>query len=460
MNFCNFREKIEFLRDKKVYVGFSGGADSLALLLILHHFAEECNYKLIAIHCEHGIRGDESLRDMEFCRNFCVERRIELQIYQLEVPEKKLPSESIESCARRLRHEVFEKIAFLNGATETFVALGHHRDDAMENLFLRIFRGGNSSSLVNLKEFSQLKNVIYFRPLLPFSKLEIIDFLRQNGVQKFCSDFTNDDNSYLRNFVRNEVISKLKAAFPESYEGIYRSYQALSDDAAYLEKLAMTEFEKIKNCDSIESDFYRGVDKSLLIRILRYYLSCRVGEEFIPNHAWIKKFIDILNSGDNAPKKIELTSKFFYQCQHDKWFVTKVDTIEENELLWDIEQEKVVEFNRQKIIAELIDKLPDEVELKTVSLNECYMDLDLIGEKVLLSHRRAGDSIVRFGALLPSKVKKLIIDKKLNDIEKQKLIFFRTLDNEIFFISGLVHGKIGEISKKSRKIIKIRVEKI
>ena len=462
MDFCDFKEKFTFLREKNIYVGFSGGADSLALLVLLAHFREAYNFKLTAIHFEHGIRGEESLQDMEFCRDFCLERGIELQIYSLNVPQKKLPSESCESCARRLRQAHFREIIQNNGDNiESLVVLGHHADDMAENLLLRIFRGGNVSSLVNLRELVSIDDICYYRPLLSFSKGEVLQFLAGQGINQYCSDSTNSDSSYLRNFVRNEIFGKLKNNFSASYEGIIRSYEALLDDAEVLEKYAKIEYEKIRASHQIENEFYRKLDKALLIRVLRYYISSLIGESFIPNYAFMDKFLAIVNSESPSGKKIQLNSEYNYICTRNKWELVKCESLVLEDVEWDYISQNEVVYNNHLITAELLEFSDvNEQNLTEVTLLETYLDAELIGEKLILSSRKDGDTILRFAGKSATKVKKLIIDKKLTETQKRNLIFFRNENGEIIFISGLEHGKIGKISKKSRKIIRIRVEKI
>ena len=130
------------------------------------------------------------------------------------------------------------------------------------------------------------------------------------------------------------------------------------------------------------------------------------------------------------------------------------------DLQWNYAAQKQIEYNNQKVTAEFIEKLPAPQELKNLSCFECFLDADTIGNELILSNRREGDSIQCFGRTLPTNVKSLIVNKKLIDKHKGELIFFRTTENKIVFISGLSHSDFGKIHEKSRKILKISVEKI
>ena len=150
-----------------------------------------------------------------------------------------------------------------------------------------------------------------------------------------------------------------------------------------------------------------------------------------------------------------------FSLTRNKWELVKCESLVLEDVEWDYISQNEVVYNNHLITAELLEFSDvNEQNLTEVTLLETYLDAELIGEKLILSSRKDGDTILRFAGKSATKVKKLIIDKKLTETQKRNLIFFRNENGEIIFISGLEHGKIGKISKKSRKIIRIRVEKI
>ena len=136
--------KLKSLPEVNSYiVGFSGGADSTALLLLL----EEAFPCIEAVHLNHGLRGDAAAADEDWCRNFCRERGIPYVSVALNVPAKRCLGEGIEAAGRRLR------LAYWRDTTnsECAVALGHHADDCIEDLLLRATRGANSGGLTPMR---------------------------------------------------------------------------------------------------------------------------------------------------------------------------------------------------------------------------------------------------------------------------------------------------------------------
>ena len=154
MLYSDFEAKLLPCKNKNILLGFSGGADSCALFLILEHWSKKIPFNLTAVHFEHGLRGKASLNDAEFCRNTAEKYNVPFICYSLNVPENMLKNETIESAARRLRLTKWQELAAKTDKCE--IHLAHHADDLTENILLRLFRGANVSGLCGLREFSTI----------------------------------------------------------------------------------------------------------------------------------------------------------------------------------------------------------------------------------------------------------------------------------------------------------------
>ena len=183
----------------KILVGFSGGADSVALLLALYRLKELLGIELVAVHVNHGIR-EEAGEDAEFTRKFCEERGIKYFLVEEDVPkiarENKLTEEE---AGRNVRYEAFHSIAEKEGASK--IAVAHHRNDVAETLLLNLLRGTGLHGAGAIRAVRE--DII--RPLLCVTRQEIEEYLAGEGIS-FCHDVTNDENIHTRNKVRNELI--------------------------------------------------------------------------------------------------------------------------------------------------------------------------------------------------------------------------------------------------------------
>ena len=179
-------------KESPVLVALSGGADSVALLLVLHNLGYKCQ----AIHCNFHLRGEESNRDEEFVTSLCKRLGIALDIVHFDTTEyAKSHGISIEMAARELRYDAFEKQRKLIGAQA--IAVAHHRDDSAETLLLNLVRGTGIRGLRGI----QPKNGYIIRPLLCVGREDIIDYLKWRG-QDFVTDSTNLTSDYTRNKIR------------------------------------------------------------------------------------------------------------------------------------------------------------------------------------------------------------------------------------------------------------------
>ena len=148
---------------RTVYASFSGGADSLALLVRLSELGKTAPWEIRAVHFEHGIRGAESLADAEFCRTVCDRLGVPLQVISLNVPENLGTGEGVEAAARRLRLDAWRGIVVRTEKKPAAVALGHNADDRIESLFLRLMRGSNLSGLHALHAVRRFEDVLWIR---------------------------------------------------------------------------------------------------------------------------------------------------------------------------------------------------------------------------------------------------------------------------------------------------------
>lgn len=213
------------VRHVKTGVAVSGGVDSMVLLrLFMNSGADFC-----VINVEHGIRGESSVKDSEFVANFCKNHGIECfveSVNALEYAEKN--KISVELAARELRYAVFEK--YLADGTVKAIALAHHADDNAETVLMRLFRGTGVKGLKGIVERDN-----YIRPLLKYTREDILSYARENGVE-FVEDETNADSAYTRNFIRNELLPIVKEKYPSVVESIYRLSKNAEEIDAFLEK--------------------------------------------------------------------------------------------------------------------------------------------------------------------------------------------------------------------------------
>ena len=213
-------EKHNLLNPNELYiVALSGGADSVALLLLL----KNAHFNVHAAHCNFHLRGEESDRDEAFCVELCKGLGVELHRVHFDTREyAELHKVSIEMAARELRYKWFEQLRQDIGAAGICVA--HHRDDSAETVLLNLVRGTGLRGLTGI----QPRNGNILRPLLCVSRAEIETFLAEKG-QKYVTDSTNWDADVQRNVVRLAVLPLLRRLNPAVVENIQRTAENLAE---------------------------------------------------------------------------------------------------------------------------------------------------------------------------------------------------------------------------------------
>ena len=220
-------KKYNLLKANNLYlVALSGGADSVALLLLL----KEHGFNVHAAHCNFHLRGAESDRDEAFCVALCDSLGVELHRAHFDTIEyADLHKVSIEMAARELRYRWFGQLREDVGADAICVA--HHRDDSVETVILNMVRGTGVRGLTGIRP----RNGHVVRPLLCVSRVEIEDFLAKRG-QKYVTDSTNLEDEATRNKVRHHIIPELQQLNGKALENIQRmtermvAVDALLDD--------------------------------------------------------------------------------------------------------------------------------------------------------------------------------------------------------------------------------------
>ncbi len=222
--FCNEVNRVILnheliLPEEKVLVAISGGADSVALLMVLH----QLNYRCEAVHCNFHLRGEESNRDEKFVRDFCRSLSIRLHVRDFDtISYAKQKGVSIEMAARELRYDYFEHLR--TDLRFDKIAVAHHRNDNVETLLLNLVRGTGLKGLTGMK----YRNGFVVRPFLDFSR-ERIEFYLERQEQGFMTDSTNLETDTIRNKIRLEILPILKEINPNITQTLQETTVRLQD---------------------------------------------------------------------------------------------------------------------------------------------------------------------------------------------------------------------------------------
>ena len=416
-----------------VLVAVSGGKDSMALL---HLFQTE-KFTIKVAHCNFQLRGEESDKDEDFVREYCIENKLDCFVKKFKTKElAKAHKVSIEMEARNLRYSWFRELALEINCD--FIATGHHLNDTIETLFLNFTKGLGPNGLKGIP----VKHDNIIRPLLFANSFQISQYLVSNNV-KWREDFSNQENEFQRNKIRNQVIPILKEINPGLEKTMAVNLHRFSD-LVEIFNLTLKQFE-IEAVSKEENHWVIKPQKWLNTNGFHLIL-----EEFLKpfdfNYQQVNDLLAIAESG----KQI-LSSSHEIHIGRENWYLKSLaSSSQEKEYIFETIGTYLID--NQEWNLEIIKKTPNKVELK--KKNTCYVSFEKVIWPLKLRKWEKGDSFLPFGMNGKKKVSDLLINLKLEPIEKlnQRIL---TDQNDIIWVVGLRSSEKFKIDESSRNFLKI-----
>lgn len=407
----------------------SGGADSVCLLHLLHTNANALEITVKAVNVEHGIRGESSLQDSRFVKDFCASLGIELKSYTVNAPGyAKEKGYSLEQSARILRYECFDN-ALIEGFCDK-IATAHHLSDNVETVLFNLFRGSALAGVCGIDEISLNGKIV--RPLLGCSRAQIDEYVKQNNLP-FVHDESNDCNDYTRNFLRNEVLPLIESRF----EGVQGRISSFSTLATRDERLLDSMAEKLIDGFSVEfvEELYLPLFTRACLKVMK-----RLGitKDFESVHLDAVYNLKNLQTGKSVDLKNGVKA---YKSKNRAVFERAI--IPTN---WEygFELDKLFESEKYCFSFEKTNRLePDFL---------CF-DGDKLPYNAIIRTKRTGDTIVTFGGQKKS-LKKFFNDKKI-DARVSNFIPVIAVGSEVYAVLTVDISKKIAVDKSTVNIIKI-----
>ena len=275
---CDYIDSRQLLPPKSpVIAGVSGGADSMALLLVLDRLCDPLGLELTVAHLNHGLRGDCANGDEDFVRSWCLEHGRKFVSHLIDV--RQLASDQgigLEEAGRMARMAFFNELADRSDANglnhpPAIIALAHHMDDQAETMLLHLGRGCGLDGLCGMKA----KTGRLVRPLLSQSRAAIEAWLRSQNII-WRQDATNTEYFALRNRLRGQVLPAWAEALGYNPAPLLaRTALSLEEDRQFIDALAAQATEAIRREDGWHAAAIAALPIALQNRVLR--------------HCWIEK---------------------------------------------------------------------------------------------------------------------------------------------------------------------------
>ncbi len=471
--------KYRMLPPGTVIVGVSGGADSVALLHILLQLQDELSIRVHAAHLNHRIRGDEADSDQAFVVHLAERWRVPLSVAGVDVPalarERRL---AIEEAARQARYAFLLQTARQLGARA--VAVAHHADDQAETVLMHFLRGAGLAGMRGILPVSDLTRlrmgaseellrgepVLLARPLLEVSKADILAYCRENGLE-FRFDRSNLDQTYFRNRLRHELLPILETYNPNIREVLRRAAAVAADDYAFLAQELQKAWGRVCTAEGagwIEFDLaqWRGLHRSLQRSVLREAI--RRLRQGLRNINWIhvENALDVLNRTDTGaatlPQGLVAVARYgrFYVADDGALPPPPAPQLAGEPLPVPVPGMLDLPDDRWVLETRVLAAVPEEAR-HNVDPWQAWLNLEAVGEDLVLRPRRPGDTFAPLG--MGGRL------KRLNEFMINAKIPREWRDNwpllcnasHILWVAGLRVDERAAIAETTRRVLWVRL---
>ncbi len=463
-------------------LGLSGGPDSMALFYILKDLEAKYGFLLISAHVNHMFRGLEADKEEKYLKEMVLaEGKI---IETLKVDVKKIAQErkiSNQDAGHQVRKEFFGNLAAKYKSE--YVALAHHKDDRVESFFLHLLHGAGPRGLTALpREGEYFDGIRVIRPLLDFTKDEILNFCREQDIFYF-KDPSNEKAVYKRNKIRLELIPQLEKEYnPKIREVILRSVEILEEEESFINEKVNESFNELvtKNSDEksdvlvLNKKAFQSQEKAIQRRLVIKILEAIENEDLNYNYEKIEKIIQLLNE-EKGQRSYKLSRENTLEISYEEARFGKQEIKIAEKVEIDIDLEKIAKEGPitlsigSKTFTFAEGTLPSDPlfpqgqgcgksEPNRSVPSEASEEVWILGENLTLRNRRDGDIIKPLKGKT-KKLKNFLIEKKVPRDARDNLILLAS-GNEVIWIPGLafsqnyVYSK-NNVEQSGKKLLKV-----
>jgi len=452
----------------KVVVGVSGGPDSLCLLHLLNRLREELGITLHVAHLHHGLRGEEADEDARFVERLATSWGLPSTVEKRDVPayaeREKL---AIEEAARRVRYTFLAEVAKRVSACS--VTVGHNADDQVETIIMHWLRGAGTAGLRGMRPLQRWPlpgiDLRLVRPLLEIPREEIEAYCQEHRLSPRF-DRSNLDTTYYRNRIRHELLPLLEEYNPNIREVIRRAALIIADDHDYLASQGRRAWEKVvrEMGGALVFDLkaweelHPSLQRQLLRRAIRNLRSD------LRNIDWVHIEEARRAVGEKpAGTEVTLPRGLSLFRSYDTFDIGDTIPIPEMPL---IEGEMKIAVPGRTPLPDwhLITEVLAGEGGKEEALNnqdpwQGYLDLDQVGQDLILRGRKPGDRFQPLGMGGRSKpLREFMIDAKIPHHIRDKVPLVVSPQN-IVWVAGYRIDERARVTEKTGKVLKIWFQK-
>ena len=410
----------------RLLVAVSGGADSVALLHLLHGLADELELSLEVAHLDHALR-QESAGDARFVELLCHTLDVPFTLARRDVQAiARQRKGGLEEVAREVRRDFLAATAQERNCE--LIALGHHADDQAETFLMRLLRGAGTAGPAGMRQ----RDGRVVRPLLSFRHQELVAYLEAAGLA-WREDESNRDPAFTRNRIRHQLLPLLES-FNPSIAGQLAGLceQLRQDEEFWSEQVSRALAElgtRVEDGYALRRRALTGLAPALAGRVVRAVLHEVRGDlrGLTATHIG-----DVLRLVDKGPSQGELhLPGAWVACRYDELMIlAKMPETPESFVMTICEEGRYQLPDGRSLLLSL-ENSPGNEHVDAVEF-----DADQVTFPLTLRYRRAGDRFRPSGMTGSKKLQDLFVDEKVTREERQNTVLLLK-GSEVLWVVGL-----------------------
>lgn len=433
----------------KIVVAVSGGPDSVCLLDVLYRLRDALGIGLAVAHLEHGFREGEDEAETAFVEALAKGYGIPYEHGRARGLHRDIPS--LEERARVERYRFLEKTRAKFAAQK--IALGHQMDDQAETVLLHCLRGSGPSGLSGIPP---CRGGIFIRPLIRVRRGEIDLYLKDRSLFHM-RDPSNLDLRRTRNWVRHDLIPRIKAHNPRLVETLCRSAEILAEDDDYLQREAKTRLQEMAPAQG-ESQMVLPLDpllnlhKAVSSRVIRQVIQELRGDLRKIRHSHVEAVLECMR-GTRPQSKLDLPDGIVVERVYGKvvFRIRKEASVGDYAYTLDRPGSYRLEIPGCTLALEEMDAggLPD---LKTPG-NTAFIDAETLSYPLIVRNFRPGDRFIPLGMRGRKKVKEFFGDLKVPFSIRRLVPILISGDHPIWICGYRIDDRV-KVTHKTRRVLK------
>lgn len=441
-------DKQLFAAGAKLLLAVSGGSDSLGLLCLFSRLRLQRPLTLLCCHVNHGLRGEHSDKDEALVKEICLKLNVPVICRRIKLED----GGDLENRAREARFEVLYHL--LDIYNFDYIVLGHQKEDQAETILMNMFRGTGINGMAGIR----IKQDRLLHPLLDFGREELQAIVTECGFA-WATDATNEDTSFKRNHLRQELIPYLQANFaPDLLDKLSHLASVMDDADDYFKRQAATRFKKrrIEKEPGLISFEIKGLKRLSDTELYYFFKHCYTevcGEEmdFFSSHFMAVKAL--MEGGGSA--RLHLSNEVIAYREYGylsfSWGELETPELQEQS----VEEDRVwAVFGNYRFQFKNLKLLPKGYEPSETNV---ILDADDITWPLTIRSREPGDRFIPSGMSNHKKLKDFFIDAKVPQRQRDQVPIIAD-GNRILWVVGYRVDERALPKESSAKLLQIIAE--